>query len=81
MSEKLGFCAPVGQRRQLGLEPMNEKEKVMRGKEVLCAVIGGYVVVGSRGNHTLRATITVNEYGNGVIKTRDKNGNRLADLK
>ena len=41
--KKLGFCAPVGQRWQLGLERMNEKDKVMRRKEALFAVIGGIV--------------------------------------
>ena len=54
----------------------------MRRKEVLCAVnMVGTLSWVAGGNHPLRATITVNEYGNDVIKTRDKNGYPLADLK
>ena len=42
---------------------------------------GGRVDVYGKGNDTSRATLAVNEYGNGVINIWDKNGYRLSTLK
>ncbi len=42
---------------------------------------GGSVHVFGEGSKTSRATIAVNEYGNGGVSTWDKNGYRLANLK
>lgn len=42
---------------------------------------GGRVDVYSKGSDTTRATIGVNEYGNGAVSTWDKNGYSLATLK
>ena len=42
---------------------------------------GGRVSVRGKGNDETRATIAVNEYGNGAVSTWDKNGYRLATLK
>ena len=42
---------------------------------------GGNVAVYGKGSNKSRAIITVNEYGNGVVSTWDKNDYRLATLK
>ena len=41
---------------------------------------GGYIGVLGKGDSYPRVTMSVNEFGNGVVGTRDKNGYRLAVL-
>ena len=43
--------------------------------------MAGLFNVYGKGNTDSRAVMGVNEYGNGVVSTWDKNGDRLANLK
>ena len=51
-----------------------------RGVEMAIDEYGGHVSVFGRGNNYSRVSVGVNEYGNGVVSTWDKNRYRLADL-